>query len=59
MMSRDQWFTLCERVSDAEARASFWLAEANRRLEAGRDDSRELSKAQFWLDKANRLKGDS
>ena len=46
-----------DRVADAEARASMWLAAANRKRACGRDDEQEMRKSQFWLDRANRLRG--
>jgi hypothetical protein len=42
---------------DCEVRAAQWLSAANVKREAGKDDSREIRKAQFWLDKYNRLNG--
>jgi hypothetical protein len=44
-------------VSYADSRACFWLAEANRRQEAGKDASEAERKAQYWLDKLNKLEG--
>lgn len=44
-------------ISDAEAKAAQWLGAANMRRESGKDDSREIRKAQFWLDRANKLRG--
>jgi hypothetical protein len=50
---------LAERVTDAETRASKWLADGNQAAEAGRVTKAErcFQKAQFWLDRANHLSG--
>lgn len=48
---------LAERVLEAEAKASQWLADGNQAQEAGRTVKAErcFQKAQFWLDRANLL----
>lgn len=48
---------LAERVLDAEAKASQWLADGNQAQEAGHTVKAErcFQKAQFWLDRANLL----
>jgi hypothetical protein len=46
-----------EKATQAEARAAYWLAEANRRQEAGKPWEREMRKSQHWLDKATKLRG--
>lgn len=49
--------TLHERLIDAQALASRWLADANELAESGRKDKAErfYEKAQYWLDRANEL----
>ncbi|WP_434716313.1 hypothetical protein [Paraburkholderia sp. A3RO-2L] len=50
---------LCERILDAETRASQWLADANEARERG-DEKRAAecdAKSQHWLDRFNLLTG--
>lgn len=51
--------TLEEKVVDAEARASKWLADANEQNEAGNKNKAEefYDKAQYWLDLMNKYRG--
>lgn len=46
-----------QQAVNAEAKAARWLAEANRRREAGKSDEKAYEKAQHWLDRANELRG--
>lgn len=46
-----------EKANLADAKAAYWLAQANQLQEAGKDDSKAYAKAQYWLDRANKLRG--
>lgn len=48
-----------ERIADADARGSAWLAKANELAEAGKKKQAEhcYEKGQFWLDRSNKLRG--
>ena len=52
--------SLRERQTDAETRASQYLADANEAAESGQSAKAEMlySKSQFWLDRMNNLNGD-
>lgn len=52
---------LNERIADADARGSSWLARANQLAEAGKKKQAErcYDKGQFWLDRSNKLRGNS
>lgn len=53
--------TLNEKIADAEAFASRYLADFNELDEAGKGNSKKAQelcrKGQFWLDRANKLRG--
>ena len=49
--------TLQEKIQEADFRAQDWLHKANVKRENGKDDSKEMDKAQYWLDKLNELEG--
>jgi hypothetical protein len=49
--------TLKEQILEAEQKAGHYLAIANERREAGKDDSKALELCQKWLDKLNTLEG--
>ena len=51
--------SIAERVADADARGSAWLAKANELAEAGKKKQAErcYEKGQFWLDRSNKLRG--
>lgn len=51
--------SLNERIADADARGSAWLARANVLAEAGKKKAAErcYGKGQFWLDRSNMLRG--
>jgi len=48
-----------DKIADAEANGSRWLADANEASEAGKKDKAEklYAKSQYWLDRANKLRG--
>lgn len=50
-----------ERIADADARGSSWLAMANKLAEAGKKKQAErcYEKGQFWLDRSNKLRGNN
>lgn len=50
------WFA--EKIADADARGSNWLAEANAAAESGDQDKAQkcYDKGQFWLDRSNSLR---
>lgn len=58
-MSKTPVKTLRERIADADARGSNWLAKANDLSEAGKKKQAEecYEKGQFWLDRSNKLRG--
>ncbi len=51
--------TIADRVAEADARGSGWLARANELAEAGKKEQAErcYEKGQYWLDLSNRLRG--
>jgi hypothetical protein len=51
--------SLRERIADADARGSAWLAKANELAEAGKKEQAQrcYDKGQFWLDRSNKLRG--
>lgn len=51
--------SLAERIADADARGSSWLARANELTEQGKNEQADrcYDKGQFWLDRSNRLRG--
>lgn len=51
--------SLRERIADADARGSAWLAKANDLAEDGKKAQAErcYEKGQFWLDRSNKLRG--
>jgi hypothetical protein len=51
--------SVSERVADADARGSAWLAKANELAEAGKKEQAQrcYDKGQFWLDRSNKLRG--
>lgn len=51
--------TPSERIADADARGSAWLARANELAEAGKKKQAEkcYDKGQFWMDRSNKLRG--
>ena len=51
--------TLSERIADADARGSHWLAEANEAADRGQKAKAEklYEKGQYWLDLSNKLRG--
>lgn len=51
--------TVQDRISDAEAKGSMALADANEAAERGATKTAErlLERGQRWLDKANKLRG--
>ncbi len=53
--------TLAERIADADARCSRYLADANEAEERGDKDKAEklYAKSGFWRDRYNKLKGDA
>ena len=50
---------LNERIADADARGSAWLAKANELREQGKKEQAErlYEKGQFWMDRSNKLRG--
>lgn len=52
---------LNERIADADARGSAWLAKGNELAEAGKKPQAQrcYDKGQFWLDRCNRLRGNN
>lgn len=50
---------LAERIADADARGSAWLARGNELAEAGKKKQAErcYEKGEFWLDRSNKLRG--
>lgn len=52
---------LIERIADADARGSAWLARANEMTESGKKQQAErcYTKGQFWLDRSNKLRGNT
>lgn len=52
---------VAERIADADARGSAWLAKANELTEAGKKQQAErcYEKCQFWLDRSNKLRGNT
>lgn len=50
---------LNERIADADARGSSWLARGNELAEAGKMEQAErcYEKGQFWMDRSNKLRG--
>lgn len=52
---------IAERIADADARGSAWLAKGNDLAEAGKKKQadRAYQKGQFWLDRSNRLRGNN
>lgn len=50
---------LNERIADADARGSSWLAKANELADAGKKEQAQrcYDKGQFWLDRSNKLLG--
>jgi hypothetical protein len=52
---------IADRIADADARGSAWLARANELAEAGKKQQaqRGYDKGQFWLDRSNKLRGNS
>lgn len=57
-MPRKASKSFAEKIADAEARGSHWLAEANQASENGKREKAEklYEKGQFWLDRANKLR---
>ena len=55
----NQTKTLAEKIADAEANGSRWLADGNEAEEHGNKAKAEkcFEKSQFWLDRANKLRG--
>lgn len=53
--------SLAERIADADARCSTYLANANEAEERGDRETAEklYAKSGFWRDRYNRLKGDA
>jgi len=51
--------TLAERIADADARGSAWLAKGNDLAAAGKKELAErcYDKGQFWMDRSNKLRG--
>lgn len=51
--------TLNERIADADARGSAWLAKGNELRERGKKAQAErcYERGQFWLDRSNKLRG--
>ena len=51
--------TLSERIADADALGSRYLADANEAAEKGNTTKAErlYDKGQFWLDRSNKLRG--
>ncbi len=51
--------TLPERIADADARGSSWLAKANELAVVGKKVQAErcYDKGQFWLNRSNKLRG--
>ena len=49
--------TIAQRIADADAHGSKWLAKANELAESGKRAEAEkyYAKGQFWLDRSNRL----
>lgn len=51
---------LAERIAEADARGSDWLARFNKLDEAGRGDTQKaqqcLERCQKWVDKSNELR---
>lgn len=52
--------SLSEKIADADARGSAYLADANALREAGQMVKAEklYIKGQYWLDRSNKLRGD-
>lgn len=50
--------TLAERIAEADAKGSDWLAKANMAAERGEKDKAErmYAKGQKWLDMSNKLR---
>ena len=53
--------SVSQRVADADARGSAWLAKANELAEAGKKEQAQrcYDKGQFWLDRSNKLRGNN
>ena len=53
--------TISERIADADARGSSWLAKANDLANRGKKQQAERAyeKCQWWLDLSNRLRGNN
>lgn len=51
--------TISEKVADADARGSKYLADANEASEKGNQAKAEklYAKGQYWLDRSNKLRG--
>ena len=51
--------TLQEKIADADAKGSRWLAAANEANERGQVARAErlYEKVQYWLDRSNQLRG--
>lgn len=51
--------SLRDRIADADARGSAWLAKANDLADAGKKEQAQrcYEKGQFWLDRSNKLRG--
>jgi hypothetical protein len=51
--------TLAQKIADADAHGSKWLALANEASEKGQYEKAErlYEKGQFWLDRSNKLRG--
>lgn len=57
--ARKSVMSLNERIADADARGSSWLAKANQLSEASKkvQAQRCYDKGQYWLDRSNKLRG--
>lgn len=53
--------SVSDRIADADARGSAWLAKANELAERGKQQQadRAYQKGQFWLDRSNRLRSNN
>lgn len=53
--------TLADKIADADAKGSNWLAKGNEYAERGENEKAEecYRKGQFWLDRSNKLRGNS
>lgn len=60
-MSQKPAKSLNERIADADARGSSWLAKGNGFVEAGKMEQAQrcYDQGQFWLDRSNKLRGNN